>query len=39
MVCRSEKAERELGYKAASLQSILEDCRQWMVGEKMIGLD
>jgi dihydroflavonol-4-reductase len=39
MLCSSQKAERELDYKAASLQSMLDDCYQWMLGEKLIGLD
>ena len=39
MVCSSQKAERELDYKAASLQSMLQDCQQGMLGAGLIGLD
>lgn len=36
-LCSSQKAARELGYKAASLQSMLEDCYRWMLTEGMIN--
>jgi len=35
--CRSDKATRELGYQAVSLQTMFEDCYRWMVAERMIG--
>lgn len=37
MLCNSQKAERELDYKPASLKSMLDDCYQWMLSEGMIG--
>ena len=37
MLCNSKKAERELDYHPASLESMLDDCYRWMLGEGMIG--
>ncbi len=36
MLCNSQKAERELDYKPASLKSMLDDCYRWMLSEGMI---
>lgn len=31
VLCSSEKAERELGFRPVSLRTMLEDCHRWMV--------
>jgi nucleoside-diphosphate-sugar epimerase len=36
VLCSSAKAERELGYRPASLETMLEDCYQWMRSENMM---
>ena len=36
MLCRSEKAIHELGYRPAPLRSMLEDCCGWLGAEKLI---
>ena len=36
ILCRSDKAARELGYQAVSLQTMFEDCYQWMAAEGMV---
>lgn len=33
MLCRSDKAMAELGYRASPLREMVEDCRRWMVAE------
>ena len=38
IVCRSDKAMRELGYRPASIETMLKDCIDWMVAENLIGL-
>lgn len=35
ILCRSDKAERELGYRAIPLQTMFEDCYRWMADEGM----
>lgn len=37
LLCRSDKAERELGYRAVPLQTMFEDCYQWMVAEGLVS--
>jgi nucleoside-diphosphate-sugar epimerase len=37
LICSSEKAERELGYRAVALSAMLEDCYQWMCAEELLG--
>jgi nucleoside-diphosphate-sugar epimerase len=37
LVCSSEKAEQELGYKSISLRSMLEDCHRWLVKEYLLS--
>ena len=37
LVCSSEKAEQELGYKSISLRSMLEDCHRWLVKENLLS--
>jgi len=37
ILCRSDKAARELGYQAVPLQTMFEDCYRWLVSERMIG--
>ena len=37
IVCRSDKAMRELGYQAVPLQAMFEDCYRWLVAEGIIG--
>jgi hypothetical protein len=36
LVCRSDKAIRELGYRPTPLQTMLEDCYRWMVAEGLL---
>ena len=38
IVCRSDKAMRELGYRPASVETMLNDCIDWMVAENLITL-
>ena len=38
IVCRSDKAMRELGYRPAPVETMLKDCIDWMVAENLIGL-
>ena len=38
IVCRSDKAMRELGYRPASVETMLKDCIDWMVAENLITL-
>ena len=38
IVCRSDKAMRELGYRPAPIETMLKDCIDWMVAENLIGL-
>jgi len=35
ILCRSDKAVRELEYQAVPLQTMFEDCHQWLVAEGM----
>jgi nucleoside-diphosphate-sugar epimerase len=37
LVCSSEKAERELGYRTVPLSTMLSDCHRWMLGEGLLG--
>ncbi len=37
LVCSSEKAERELGYRSVPLETMLEDCHRWMLEEGLLG--
>ncbi len=36
LLCRSDKAVRELDYRPVSLRTMLEDCYRWMVAEKIV---
>jgi dihydroflavonol-4-reductase len=36
IICRSDKAVRELGYQPASLESMFRDCIDWMIAEDLI---
>ena len=36
VLCRTEKAVRELGYEPSSLDEMLMDCYEWMVGAGML---
>ncbi len=36
LVCSSEKAERELGYGAVPLSTMLDDCYRWMLKEGLL---
>ncbi len=36
LVCRSDKAVRELGYRPVPLRTMLEDCYRWMVAEGLL---
>jgi len=31
LICNSDKARKELGYRVVSLEAMLEDCHQWLV--------
>jgi len=37
LVCSSHKAERELGYRPVSLESMLEDCHRWLLEEGLLS--
>jgi dihydroflavonol-4-reductase len=37
IVCRSDKASRELGYQPAPIRTMLKDCIDWMITENLIG--
>jgi len=37
IVCRSDKASRELGYHPAPIRTMLKDCIDWMITENLIG--
>ncbi len=39
IICRSDKAARELDYQPASLETMLKDCIDWMVAEDLIRPD
>jgi hypothetical protein len=36
LLCSSEKAERELGYRGVPLQTMLEDCHRWLLAEGLL---
>jgi nucleoside-diphosphate-sugar epimerase len=36
LTCRSNKAERELGYSPSSLRTMLQDCHHWLVEEGIL---
>jgi dihydroflavonol-4-reductase len=36
LLCRSDKAIRELGYRTVPLRNMLEDCYRWMVAEGLL---
>jgi len=36
LLCSSEKAERELGYRSVPLETMLEDCHRWMLAEGLL---
>ena len=36
LLCRSDKAIRELGYRVVPLRTMLDDCYQWMVAEGLL---
>ncbi len=37
MVCSSDRAQRELGYRPVSLREMLEDCNRWLVAEGLLA--
>jgi nucleoside-diphosphate-sugar epimerase len=37
LVCSSEKAERELGYRPAPLETMLADCHRWLLEEGLLS--
>jgi dihydroflavonol-4-reductase len=37
LTCRSDKAERELGYRPQSLRTMLEDCHRWLIAERILS--
>lgn len=37
IICRSDKAARELDYQPTSLKTMLKDCIDWMVAEDLVG--
>jgi nucleoside-diphosphate-sugar epimerase len=37
LICSSEKAERELGYRRVRLETMLEDCYGWMRAEGLLA--
>ena len=37
LVCSSEKAEKELGYMAVPLETMLKNCHRWMIQEGLLG--
>ena len=36
VICRHDKAARELGYRAVPLRTMLEDCYRWMQAEGLL---
>jgi nucleoside-diphosphate-sugar epimerase len=36
LICRSDKAIRELGYRPVTLRVMLEDCCRWMQAEGLL---
>ena len=36
LICRSDKAVRELGYRPVPLRTMLEDCYAWMQTEGLL---
>jgi nucleoside-diphosphate-sugar epimerase len=36
VICRHDKASRELGYRAVPLRTMLEDCYRWMLAEGLL---
>ena len=36
LICRSDRAIRELGYRTAPLRTMLEDCYRWLVAEGLL---
>lgn len=36
-ICRSDKAARELGYRAVPLREMVEDCYRWMLEEGLLA--
>jgi len=36
LICRDDKAVRELGYRAVPLRTMLEDCYRWMQAEGLL---
>jgi hypothetical protein len=36
VICRHDKAVRELGYRAVALRTMLEDCYRWMQAEGLL---
>jgi nucleoside-diphosphate-sugar epimerase len=36
LLCSSEKAEQELGYRGVPLRTMLEDCHRWMLDEGLL---
>ena len=36
IICRSDKAIRELDYRPASLETMFRDCIDWMIAEDLI---
>ena len=37
IVCRSDKAMRELDYRPAPVETMLKDCIDWMIAEDLIS--
>ncbi len=37
IICRSDKAMRELDYRPASIEAMFKDCLEWMIAENLIG--
>jgi dihydroflavonol-4-reductase len=37
IICRSDKAIRELGYQVAPVETMLRDCIDWMIAENLIS--
>jgi nucleoside-diphosphate-sugar epimerase len=38
LICRDDKAVRELGYRAVPLRTMLEDCYRWMEAEGLLAV-
>jgi nucleoside-diphosphate-sugar epimerase len=36
IICRSDKATRELGYKPESIEAMFKECIDWMIAEKLV---